>query len=305
MFEASVAGGTPIIAPLLRDLVANEIIAIHGIINGTTNYILTQMAQQGMDFDQALNEAQELGYAEADPSDDIEGNDAAYKLAILSTLAFRARVRDVDVHREGIAGLKARDFRYASELGYNIKLMAVASRRGSSLQARVHPVLVPASELIAKVDGVLNAVEIETDLAGRVLFHGAGAGSLPTTSAVVVDLLDVCRSIAGKVPPPASLSLDEDLVVRPMRELETKYYLRVQVMDRHGVLAQIAKIFGDLHISIDSVLQKGTDAATSTAELVLTTHVANEESMQRALRLVDDLDVVHDVGVMVRIEGWE
>ncbi len=305
MFEASVAGGTPIIAPLLRDLVANEIIAIHGIINGTTNYILTQMAQQGMDFDQALNEAQELGYAEADPSDDIEGNDAAYKLAILSTLAFRARVRDVDVHREGIAGLKARDFRYASELGYNIKLMAVASRRGSSLQARVHPVLVPASELIAKVDGVLNAVEVETDLAGRILFHGAGAGSLPTTSAVVADLLDVCRSIAGNVPPPASLSLDEDLVVRPMRELETKYYLRMQVMDRHGVLAQIAKIFGDLRISIDSVLQKGTDAATGTAELVLTTHVANEESMQRALRLVEDLDVVHDVGVMVRIEGWE
>mgnify|MGYP001189330588 CR=1 FL=1 len=304
MFEASVAAGTPIIAPLLRDLVANKVLSIHGIINGTTNYILTQMSKEGADFDQALSEAQDLGYAEAEPDDDIEGNDAAYKLAILSTLAFRARVRDVDVHREGITGLKARDFRYARELGYTIKLMAISSRLGSTLQARVHPVLVPETELIAKVDGVMNAIEIETDLAGRVLFHGAGAGPLPTSSAVVADLLSVCRYLAGKAPPPAKLSLDDDLSVQPMRELETKYYLRMQVIDCHGVLAQIARILGDLHISIDSVLQKGTDAVTSTAELVLTTHVASEEAMQQALRHVRKLDVVREVGVMVRIQGW-
>lgn len=304
MFEASVAGGIPIIAPLLRDLVANKVFSIHGIINGTTNYILTQMSKEGADFDQALSEAQDLGYAESEPGDDIGGNDAAYKLAILSTLAFRARVRDIDVYREGIVGLKARDFRYARELGYTIKLMAIASRLDSTLQARVHPVLVSETELIAKVNGVMNAVEIETDLAGRVLFHGAGAGPVPTSSAVVADLLSVCRYLVGKAPPPAALSLDDDLSVQPMRKLETKYYLRMQVVDCHGVLGQIANIFGDLHISIDSVLQKGTDTVTSTAELVLTTHVASEEAMQQALRHVQKLDVVREVGVMVRIQGW-
>ena len=195
LFEASVAGGTPIIAPLTRDLAANEVVAIRAIINGTTNYILTRMAQQGVDFDAALAEAQELGYAEADPTSDIEGRDAAYKLAVLSTLSFRARVRDTDVHQEGISRLTARDFLYASELGYAIKLLAIAGKEGGAVQARVHPAFVPQNVMIAKVDGVLNAVEIETDLAGRVLFHGRGAGSMPTASAVVADIIDAARSL--------------------------------------------------------------------------------------------------------------
>ena len=305
LYEASVGGGTPIIAPLLRDLVANDVIAIHAIINGTTNFILTKMAQDGVDFGVALREAQELGYAEADPANDVEGNDAAYKLAILSTIAFRARVRDTDVHREGITRLKARDFVYARELGYAIKLMAIARKQDGRLQVRVHPVFVPADVLIANVDGVLNAVEIETDLAGRVLFHGRGAGSLPTTSALVADIVDISRNILGGVKPPQALELDESVVVRPMQDLETKYYLRMSVEDRYGVLAQIAQVLGDLHISITSVIQKEFDSAGKRAELVLMTHIANEDSMQQALRLLESLDVVHEVGNIVRVEDWQ
>ena len=304
-FEASVGGGTPIIAPLLRDLVANDIIAIHGIINGTTNYILTKMAQGGVDFDVALAEAQQLGYAEADPTTDVEGIDAAYKLAILSTLAFRARVRDTDVHREGITRLKAQDFVYAGELGYTIKLMAMARKDDGRLQLRVHPVFVPDNVLIAKVDGVLNAVEIETDLAGRVLFHGRGAGSLPTTSAVVADIVDIARSIAANVKPPTPLRLYENIPVKPMEELDTKYYLRLNVADRPGVLAQIATVLGDLRISISSVIQKEADDVNQRAELVLMTHQAGEASMQEALRLLKELEVVNEVGNLVRVEEWE
>lgn len=305
LFEASVAGGTPIIGPLLRDLVANEVLAIHAIINGTTNYILTRMAQDGVDFHVALQEAQELGYAEADPTNDVEGIDAAYKLAILSTLAFRTRVSDADVHREGITRLRARDFLYAKELGYAIKLLAIASRQNGSVQVRVHPAMVPVDVMIAKVDGVLNAVEIETDLAGRVLFHGRGAGSMPTTSAVVADIVDIARNLVGDVVPPAPLELSEDLRLRPIRELETKYYLRLNVADRPGVLAQIASVLGDLNISIASVIQKETDEVAQRAEIVLMTHRAEEDSMQRAIQLLEGLDVVSEVGNMVRVEEWD
>ena len=305
LFEASVAGGTPIIAPLTRDLAANEVAAIRAIVNGTTNYILTRMAQQGVDFDAALAEAQELGYAEADPTSDIEGRDAAYKLAVLSTLSFRARVRDTDVHQEGISRLTARDFLYAGELGYAIKLLAIAGKEGGAVQARVHPAFVPQNVMIAKVDGVLNAVEIETDLAGRVLFHGRGAGSMPTASAVVADIIDAARSLAGETAPPLALNLSEDVRIRPMSELETKYYLRLSVADRPGVLAQIAGVLGAMDISIASVIQKEADEVAQTAEIVLMTHRAREESMQLALRMLEDLEVVAAVGNMVRVEEWD
>ena len=305
LFEASVAGGTPIIAPLTRDLAANEVVAIRAIINGTTNYILTRMAQQGVDFDAALAEAQELGYAEADPTSDIEGRDAAYKLAVLATLSFRARVRDTDVHQEGISRLTARDFLYAGELGYAIKLLAIAGKEGGAVQARVHPAFVPQNVMIAKVDGVLNAVEIETDLAGRVLFHGIGAGSMPTASAVVADIIDAARSLAGETAPPLALNLSEDVRIRPMSELETKYYLRLSVADRPGVLAQIAGVLGAMDISIASVIQKEADEVAQTAEIVLMTHRAREASMQQALRMLEDLEVVAAVGNMVRVEEWD
>ena len=305
LFEATVAGGTPIIAPLLRDLVANDVTAVYGIINGTTNYILTKMAREGVEFSAALKEAQELGYAEPDPANDVDGTDAAYKLAILSTLAFRAGVRDTDVYREGVTRIAARDFLYAEELGYTIKLMAMARKVDRALQVRVHPVFVQADVLLAKVDGVLNAVEIEGDLAGRVLFHGRGAGSLPTASALVADIVDISRNIVADARPPASLRLDEEIVVRPMPDLETKYYLRMSVADHPGVLAQITKTLGDLRISISSVIQKQTDEAAQRAEIVMMTHKANEASMQRAIRLLEELEAVHEVGNMVRVEDWD
>ena len=305
LFEASVAGGTPIIAPLTRDLAANEVAGIRAIINGTTNYILTRMAQQGVDFDAALAEAQELGYAEADPTSDVEGRDAAYKLAVLSTLSFRARVRDTDVHQEGISRLTARDFLYAGELGYAIKLLAIAGKEGGAVQARVHPAFVPQDVMIAKVDGVLNAVEIETDLAGRVLFHGRGAGSMPTASAVVADIIAAARSLAGDTAPPLALNLSEDVRILPMSELETKYYLRLSVADRPGVLGQIAGVLGAMDISIASVIQKEADEVAQTAEIVLMTHRAREASMQQALRMLEELEVVAAVGNMVRVEEWD
>ena len=305
LFEASVAGGTPIIAPLLRDLVANEILTIHGIINGTTNYILTKMTQEGSDFGDVLKEAQALGYAESDPTNDVEGIDAAYKLAILSTLGFRAVVKDADVFREGISKLTAQDFTYARELGYVIKLLAIASKDDGAVQVRVHPAFVPENVMIAKVDGVLNAVEIQTDLAGRVLFHGRGAGDMPTTSAVAADMVDIARNVVGNVVPPPPLSLSDDVRTKPMSELETKYYVRLNVAERPGVFAQILDLLGKQEISIASAIQKETNEEAQTAEIVLMTHRAKESSVQEALRLISELDVVNSVGNLVRVEEWD
>ena len=305
LFEASVAGGTPIIAPLLRDLVANEVVSVNGIINGTTNYILTKMAQEGQDFGVALGDAQELGYAEADPTSDIEGIDAAYKLAILSTLAFRARVTDADVYSEGITHLTAQDFRYASELGYAIKLLAIASKTDGAVHVRVHPAMVPSDVMLAKVDGVLNAIEVQTDLAGRVLFHGRGAGDMPTTSAVLADVVHIARNIVSGVEAPPLPSLNADVSINAMDELETKYYMRMNVVERPGVFAQILKVLGDLDISIASAIQKETDEAARRAEIVLMTHRAKEESVQTALQAIDKLQVVNEIGSLIRVEEWD
>lgn len=304
MFEASVAGGTPIIAPLLRDLAANEILAIHGIINGTTNYILSKMAEEETSFDEALAEAQELGYAESDPSSDVSGDDAAFKLAILSSLAFHTAVRPEDVFREGITRLAPQDFRYAKELGYQIKLLAIATRSGNTIQARVHPALVPTEVMIAKVEGVLNAIEIQTDLAGRVLFHGRGAGSEPTASAIIADMLDISKNL----PETSSLSQSinwkylADLI--PIDELETKYYIRLNVREEPGVFAQILQVLGEEQISIASAIQKAANFEANTAEIVLMTHRAKEASIQQALTKIEVLDVVDLIGNLVRVEEW-
>lgn len=302
LYEASVGGGIPIISPLKRDLCANEISSVRAIINGTTNYILTRMSRDGLDFDAALAQAQDLGYAEADPTNDIDGHDAAYKLAILASLAFRTRVRIEDIYREGIRRLAARDFRYARELGYAIKLLAVARREDSSLQARVHATLVPEEELLAKVDGALNAVEIEGDLTGKVLFQGAGAGSLPTSSAVMADVLDAARALVlGTRPFPWRYTAD--LAVRPLAQLVARYYIRLEVADRPGVLAGIARAFGDHQVSIASVIQKETDEAAQTAELVIMTHQAQEEAVQSTLAQVRELPQVVSVGNFLRVDG--
>ena len=305
LFEASVAGGTPIIAPLLRDLVANDVVSINGIINGTTNYILTKMAQEGQDFGVALSAAQDLGYAEADPTNDIEGIDAAYKLAVLSTLAFRARVTDADVYSEGITHLTAQDFRYASELGYAIKLLAIASKTDGAVHVRVHPAMVPSDVMLAKVDGVLNAIEVQTDLAGRVLFHGRGAGDMPTTSAVLADVVHIARNLVSEVEAPPLPALNADVRINPISALETKYYMRMNVVERPGVFAQILKVLGDLDISIASAIQKETDDTARRAEIVLMTHRAKEESVQNALKAIDKLEVVNEIGSLIRVEEWD
>ncbi len=301
LYEASVGSGIPIISPLKRDLSANEITSLRAIINGTTNYILTQMASEGIDFESALAQAQQLGYAESDPSNDIEGHDAAYKLAILASLAFHAHVRPEDVYREGITRLSSRDFRYARELGYTVKLLAVARREEDGLQVRVHPALLPEAELLAKVDGVLNAVQVEGDLTGRILFQGAGAGARPTASAVLADVLDAARSIVqGSRPAPWRYTVD--MTVKSVSELISRYYIRMEVSDRPGVLAGIARCFGDNAVSIASVIQKETDEAAQTAELVIMTHAAQEASVQAAIGQLQDLDGVYQVGNFLRVE---
>lgn len=304
LYEASVGGGIPIIAPLKRDLLANEIVAITAIINGTTNYILTAMSRDGSDFKDALARAQELGYAEADPSSDIDGVDAAYKLAILASLAFRAEVRPDQVYREGITGLTERDFRYARELGYAIKLLALARREPNSneVQVRVHPAMVPESEPLAKVDGVLNAVQVEGDLLGRTVFEGQGAGSLPTTSAIVADLLDAAHSVVAGVRERKAWREETPLRVIAMGELRSRYYLRLTVTDRPGILAQIARVLGDADISIATVVQKEADREAQTAELVMMTHKARESSMQRALKEAAALPDVVEIGTFLRVE---
>ena len=304
LFEASVAGGTPIIGPLQRDLLPNDITMIRAIINGTTNYILTRMSDQGKSFVEALEEAQNLGYAESDPTNDVEGIDAAYKLAILSSLAFHTSIKDSDINREGITRLTPLDFAYARELGYTIKLLAIANKDSATMQMRVHPSFVPNDVMMAKVDGVLNAIEIETDLAGTVLFYGRGAGSEPTTSAVVANIVDIARNIADNITPSEPLTILEDLHVRPMIDLETKYYLRLNVSDRPGVFAKIAKLLGEMQISISSVIQKETDDVAQRAEIVLMTHRAQEGAMQQAIKQLSNLDVVNEVGSLIRVEEW-
>jgi homoserine dehydrogenase len=300
LYEASVGGGIPIIAPLKRDLLANTITAVTAIINGTTNYILTAMSRDGADFNDALSRAQVLGYAEPDPTNDVEGEDARYKLSILASLAFHTKVERDDIYREGITKLTAKDFRYASELGYAIKLLAMASARPDGIQARVHPVFLPADAPLAKVDGVLNAVQVEGDLIGRVNFQGPGAG-FPTTSAVIADILEAARSItAGRPPAPAPEQADSPIL--PISELTTRYYIRITVVDQPGVLAQISTVLGDAQISIASVIQKEADAASNTAELVIMTHEAREASMQDALKKVADLATVQEIGSFVRVE---
>lgn len=303
LFEASVGGGIPIIAPLKRDLLANEILGLRAIINGTTNYILTAMSRKGERFEDALREAQDLGYAERDPTNDIEAFDAAYKLAILASLAFHTDIRPADVYREGISRLTPRDFTYAAQLGYAIKLLAIARRANGAVEARVHPALVPLDEPLAKVDGVLNAVQVEGDLLGQVLFEGRGAGSLPTTSAVVADLLDAAVSVVSGVREPSPWRREAPTGVLPIGDVVTRYYFRITVADRPGVLAQIARVLGDRQISIASVIQKEADERAQTAELVIMTHPSREDAVQRALGQLATLEVVPGIGSVIRVEG--
>lgn len=300
--EASVGGGIPLVSPFQYDLAANEIRGIYAIINGTTNYILSRMARDGLDFSSALRQAQELGYAEADPSNDIEGIDAVYKLAILASLAFQSQVRPEDIYCEGISRLDSRDFRYAKELGFAIKLLAIAKQSNGSIEVRVHPVFIPEDSFLAKVDGVYNAVLAEGDLAGKVIFLGEGAGALPTSSAVVADIVQAARDISLGVGNRLRWRLDSGKVIKPMSQIETRYYLRMNIADRAGVLAQVARVLGDHSISISSAIQKEADELTQTAEIVIMTHPAREKAMRQALDELRGLEVVKEINNFVRVE---
>jgi homoserine dehydrogenase len=304
-YEASVGGGIPLIAPFQQDLIANDISAIYAIVNGTTNYILTRMAKEGLDFSVALKSAQELGYAEASPTNDIEGIDAAYKLAILATIAFGTEVKPDNVYHEGISRLQARDFRYAGELGYAIKLLAIAKRINNSIEARVHPVFIPEDSLLAKVDGVYNAILVEGDLVGQVIFYGQGAGPRATSSAVVSDIIKIAQDINNGKSSTPRLPFARGRKVIPMAEINTRYYMRMSTADQPGVLAQISKILGDNAISISSVIQKETDASTRAAEIVIMTHQAREQAVQKALKETKRLGVVKEISNFVRVEAQE
>ena len=302
-YEAAVGGGIPLVSPFQRDLIANRINGIYAIINGTTNYILTRMARDGMDFPSALSKAQELGYAEANPRDDVEGIDATYKLAILASLACQSQVRPDDIYCEGISRLSSRDFQYARELGFAIKLLAIAKQEDKSIEVRVHPVFIPEDSFLAKVDGVYNAVLVEGDLVGKVLFLGEGAGALPTSSAVIADTVSAAQDVVLGVGSRTRWGLQPGKVIKPMSEVETRYYLRLNVVDRPGVLAQISKILGDHLISISSVIQRLADSVAQTAEIVIMTHSAQEKAMQQALEELTRLAVVKEISSFIRVEN--
>lgn len=301
-FEASVGGGIPVVGPFRQELLANNILRITAIINGTTNYILSRMAAEGVDFQVALEAAQKLGYAESNPRNDVEGIDAAYKLAILATLGFHARVRPEDVATEGITRLSAKDFRYARELGYTIKLLAIARQDNGTIEARVCPAFIPLNFTLASVDGVFNAVHVIGDLTGPVMFYGRGAGPGPTSSAVVADVIELAQRLqAGMVQRPR-VPLDRQTRIRPLEEMESRFYLRIQVTNQPGVFAQITRVLGDAGISLASVIQKEERDAGRMAEVVLTTYRSTEASMARAVRALAELSAVEEVSNLIRIE---
>ena len=302
-YEASVGSAIPLISPFQQDLAANDISAIYGILNGTTNYILTRMSQEGLDFALALKQAQDLGYAEANPSNDIEGIDTIYKLAILSSLAFHTEVDPQDIYREGISRLTPQDFRYAKEFGYAIKLLAIAKRAGETIEVRAHPAFIPEESQLANVNGVYNAIQVEGDLAGKLIFYGQGAGALPASSAIIGDVLTIARNICHSVSNVSRVKLNQKLAVKPMSHIRTRYYLRLNVADRPRVLSQISEILGKNNISISSVIQKESDLSSQTAVLVIMTHPAEERAVQKALEQVRQLTVVNEVGNFVRVEA--
>jgi homoserine dehydrogenase len=296
LFEASVGAGTPMVA-LTKSLVANRVGAIRGILNGTTNYILTKMEQKGESLGAALLDAQRLGYAETDPTSDVEGTDAARKLAILSSLAWGARVRDTDVFCAGISRLQSRDFECAARLGYTIKLLALAQEDRGALRLRVHPALVRKGTALASVDGVLNAVEIEGDLTGPVLLHGAGAGPESTASALVADIVEVSRGIVGGRNGLNPSSLDHDVAIQSMAGLESRYFLRLSVGDGDRVQDEVMAVLQDTGVAADSVKLEHDEA-----EIVILTGSAEETAVQRAISRLRSLDGVREVCSVIRVE---
>jgi homoserine dehydrogenase len=306
-FEAAVAGGIPIIKALREGLTANRIEWLAGIINGTSNFILTEMRDRGAAFDDVLKQAQALGYAEADPTFDIEGIDAAHKLTILSAIAFGIPMQFDKAYTEGISKLTREDVQYAEELGYRIKLLGIARRAENGIELRVHPTLIPERRLIANVDGAMNAVLVKGDAVGPTLYYGAGAGAEPTASAVVADLVDVTRlhtaDPQNRVPhlafQPDQLS---DTPILPMAEVRTAYYLRLTAQDRAGVLADITRILADGNISIDAMVQKEPAEGETQVTIILLTHITVEKNINAAIAKIEALDTVAGKVMRIRLE---
>jgi len=300
-FEAAVGGGIPLISTFKIDLLANEINRIEAIINGTTNYILDGMSQ-GKTYDQALDEARGLGYAEADPSSDVDGHDSVFKLCIMASIAFSSRFHPEQVYREGITRLDPRDFGYARDMGYAIKLVAEGRKHDGAIELKVHPTLIPHAHLLSQVAGSNNAVVIDGDLVGSVLLYGQGAGGRPTASAVVGDLIDLVHSMRKGVNNRIPMWFDRNYPVHPFAEVTSRAYFRMEVEDRPGVLADITTVFGKHQISIDSIVQKSVDATNTTAELVVLTHPAAEKVLQGARRDFEALYCVRQVNAFLRVQ---
>jgi homoserine dehydrogenase len=306
-FEAAVAGGIPIIKALREGLTANRIEWIAGIINGTSNFILSEMRDKGLTFDTALKQAQKLGYAEADPTFDIEGIDAAHKLTIMAAIAFGIPMQFDKVYTEGIARLTREDIRYAEELGYRIKLLGLTRRTPRGIELRVHPTLIPERRLIANVEGVMNAVVVKGDAVGATLYYGAGAGAEPTGSAVVADLVDVTRMHTAdpkhRVP---HLAFQPDLLsdtpILPMEEVETSYYLRLRVLDKPGALADIARVLADLGISIEAMVQKEPSEGEEQVDIIMITHLAVEKNVNAAIAKIKKLPTMTGKVTRIRLE---
>ncbi|MEW6676105.1 MAG: homoserine dehydrogenase [Nitrospirota bacterium] len=305
-FEASVAGGIPIIKVLREGLVANRIKAVYGIINGTSNYILTKMTEENMEFSDALKEAQRLGYAEADPTLDIEGIDSAHKLTILASLSYGIPISYKDIYTEGISGISPQDIGFASEFDYKVKLLAIAKEINGEVELRVHPTMLPEHYLISKVDGPFNAIYVEGDAIGSTLYYGRGAGDMPAGSAVVSDIVDIARNIrknaTGRIPVMTSAS--RDIRIRKMDDVTSMYYFRFSALDRPGVLSKISGILGNYNISIASVIQKGRRIGEAVPVVILT-HEAKEKDVRQAINEIDQLSVVMDKTVFIRVEGKE
>ena len=304
-FEAAVAGGIPIIKAIREGLSANKIQWLAGIINGTGNFILSEMREKGRAFDDVLAEAQELGYAEADPTFDVEGIDAAHKLTILSSIAYGIPLQFENCFCEGIGGITPEDVQYAEELGYRIKHLGVSSRSDKGIDLRVHPTLIPEKRSIAKIDGVLNAVMVNGDAVGDTLFSGPGAGAGPTASAVVADIIDLARSIDA----PASSRVHhlgykdvDDTKVLPIEEIETAYYLRIPALDKTGVLAKIATILSERGINIEALIQKEQAEGEEIVQVILLTHIIQEKIMNDAIAAIEALDETEGAVTRIRVE---
>ena len=306
-FEAAVAGGVPIIKALREGLTANRIEWIAGIINGTSNFILSEMRSKGKTFDEVLKEAQKLGYAEADPTFDIEGIDAAHKLTIMSAIAFGVPMQFDKAYTEGISKLTKQDIEYAEQLGYRIKLLGLTRRTANGIELRVHPTLIPTKRLIANVEGVMNAILVKGDAVGSTMYYGAGAGAEPTASAVVADLVDVTRMHTSDPEhrvPHLAFQPDQltDTPILSMDEVETSYYLRMRVFDRPGVLADVTRILADNHISIDAMIQKEPSEGEEQVDIIMLTHLCREKNINAAMKKIEELDSVDGKITRIRLE---